>query len=264
MSDITSPNIDTTETVWVPPRGRDLMRWPLASQHMLDRLLMRGLAALARRHVLSVTGVQNIGPELDPFILAANHTSRREAIYLPAVLTLLRRGRLIHFLGDWNFRLYPGINFLYRRSGTITVSRKPAKYRPLDRFKPLYAEPAGALQCARVNLSEGRSIGIFPEGTVNRQPDRLLAGHPGAAFLSLRMNVPVVPVGISLIDEPLPSGRHGIAVSIGAPLRPDRSAGSVTRAEIAVWHATIMKQIAVLSGRDWSPDKRATSDDKAG
>src|SRR5690554_6580046 len=97
---------DSSGAVWVPPRGLDLV----------GRVLMRGMAMLARRHVPAVTGIEHVGPEHDPYILAANHTARREALTLPAVLALLRRGRLVHFLGDWNFRLYPGLNFLYRRS----------------------------------------------------------------------------------------------------------------------------------------------------
>jgi hypothetical protein len=54
---------------------------------------------------------------------------------------------------------------------------------------------------ARVCLALGRSVGIFPEGTVNRDPHRLLAGRRSAALLSLERRVPVVP-------EPKPRRRR--------------------------------------------------------
>jgi 1-acyl-sn-glycerol-3-phosphate acyltransferase len=56
------------------------------------------------------------------------------------------------------------------RSGAITVTRKDARPRILDRLKPFFAGKATPLGEARRLLAEGASLGIFPEGSVNRHP----------------------------------------------------------------------------------------------
>ena len=255
MSATTPSELSKAEAVWVPPGGSELFRWPLPNLRLFDRILIRNLVRAARRFVVSVSGIEHVSPDLGPFILAANHTSKPEAIYLPALLILIRHGHLVRFLGDWNFRLYPGLNLLYRRFGVITVSHKPCPNRALNLLKPLYADPIGPFRRARKVLGEGRPIGIFPEGVVNRAPDHLLGGHPGAALLSLRSGAPVVPVGIIPVADTNGRGRPGIAIRIGAPMDP-RAAGykTSTRAAIGDWHAVIMGRIAELSGKSWSPD----------
>ena len=254
MSETNSSDLNQPEEVWVPPGGLELFRWPLPNLRLFDRILIRNLVRAARRYVVSVSGIEHVSQGHDPFVLAANHATKPEAIYLPALLILLRRGHLVHFMGDWNFRLFPGINLLYRRFGVITVSHKPCPNRALNRLKPLYADPLGPFRRARKVLGEGRPIGIFPEGVVNRA-DHLLSGHPGAALLSLRSGAPVVPVGIIPVPDANDRGRPGIAIRIGEPMDP-RAAGHTTstRAAIVEWHAVIMTRIAELSGRSWSPD----------
>jgi 1-acyl-sn-glycerol-3-phosphate acyltransferase len=111
--------------------------------------------------------------------------------------------------------------------------------------------PPSALERARRQLANGHSVGIFPEGTINRDPDRLLPGHRGAAYLSLATCTPVIPVGIQF---PGAAGRiddHArMEVAIGAPLAPPRGAGRrPTRAELHGWHAVVMSEIGRLSGK---------------
>ena len=56
---------------------------PLPFLWLFDRMLLRGLMLLARRKVRAVTGLDHIlSPE--PFILALNHSTRREALIVPA------------------------------------------------------------------------------------------------------------------------------------------------------------------------------------
>ena len=257
MPGVNVSDVSASETVWVPPRRREIIRWPLAGIKPFDRFLTRAMAMPASRYVVSVSGAEHVSHELDPFVFAANHNNYREALYLPAILMLIRRGHLFHFLADWNVRLYPGINFLFRRFDVITVTSKPCQYKLLNRLMPLCAEPEGALRRARRVLSEGKSIGIFPEGIINPRSDHLLSGHSGAAFLSLSESVPVIPVGITEVDKADRTGRPGVVVRIGAPLDP-KSAGYTTssRAAVAEWHATIMNRIAELSGKSWSPETR--------
>jgi 1-acyl-sn-glycerol-3-phosphate acyltransferase len=226
-----------SELVWEPPALGELVRWALPAQrNTLDAWVVRGLAALARRQVLTVGGLDHVRATHDPFILAINHSTPTQSLLVPALLVLHRGGRLIHFFADWNFRLIPGIGLIYRRAQTITVTRKSAKPAFLNVLKPFYMAPPSALERARRQLANGHSVGIFPEGTINRDPERLLPGHRGAAYLSLATGTPVIPVGIQF---PGAAGRiddHArMEVAIGAPLAPPRGAGCrPTRAELHV------------------------------
>jgi 1-acyl-sn-glycerol-3-phosphate acyltransferase len=243
---------------WRPPAAHELLRWPLPYQKLANRYLLRGLALVARGRVLAVSGLQHVRPGLDPFILALNHNTRTEALLVPALIMLHRGGRLIHFLADWNFRLIPGIGLIYRRAETITVTAKHARPRVLDALRPFYRHPHSVLNRARVCLALGRSVGIFPEGTVNRDPHRLLAGRRSAALLSLERGVPVVPVGIRFprAEPNRPIRDHDLMeVHIGPPLcPPPRAAPRLRRAALHDWHAAVMSEIARLSGKSWTPD----------
>jgi 1-acyl-sn-glycerol-3-phosphate acyltransferase len=163
------------------------MAWGIPHLGLGDRIVLRAAALIASRHVVAIHGMHNVQAAKDPFILAANHSTRRESLLVPALLFLHRGGRLVHFLADWNFRLIPGVGFLYSRAQVVTVARKSAKPRLLNVFKPLYAHPEPALERARIHLAAGRPIGVFPEGQVNRDPSRLLRGRHGTARLSIEM-----------------------------------------------------------------------------
>jgi 1-acyl-sn-glycerol-3-phosphate acyltransferase len=238
-------------SVWAPPPPRELLRWPLPHQGMLGRSVVRALALLGRRQVLTISGLEHIEPARDPFILVLNHSTMIESLIVPALLVLSRDGRLIHFLADWNYRLIPGVGLIYRRGETITVTRKPARPRVLNLLKPLYRHPLSVLDRARLRLAAGQPVGIFPEGKVNRDPHRLLGGHRGAALLSLESGIPVVPAGIRFpTAEPGRPIRDGAAmeVCIGAPLFAPR-AERFARADLHAWHAAIMSELGRLCGK---------------
>lgn len=238
-----------------PPMWREVISWPLPERSFGDRLLLRALSLAACSQVRAIDGLEHIRPGNDPFILVANHSTRREALLVPALLMLHRGGRPIHFLADWNFRLIPGIGMIYRRGGAITVTRKSARPRFLNLFKPLFLNPVPALEQARRHLAEGHALGMFPEGTVNRDPVRLLAGRSGATRLSLETGAAMVPMGIRF-----PEAAHGrpgaMEIHIGPPRRPPESMGTpAPLSAVRDWHATIMTDIARLSGKSWSPRK---------
>jgi len=232
-----------------PPSPHEILRWPLPDQRAVDRWLLRAIALVGRRRLRSIDGLEHVAPARDPFILALNHSSRSEALLVPALLTLYRDGRLIRFMADCNFRLIPGIGFIFRRAETITVSRKLARPRLLNVVKPLYTPATSALARARAQLAAGRPIGVFPEGTVNRDPARLLRGDRGAALLSLQTGVPVVPAGIRFEDRERPAA---MTIVIGAPLPPPGP--RIERpplADVRAWHAKVMTEIGRLSGKQW-------------
>ena len=240
-----------------PPAATTIWREPLPGLGALDRWLVRTTAMLARLRVRAVHGAEHVAPSADPFILVLNHSTRLEALIVPAILVFLRRGRRIHFLADWNFRMIPPIDLLYRRSGAITVMRKSARPHVLNALKPLYAPAVPAMEQARTCLLAGRPLGIFPEGTANRDPAKLLRGRLGAARLSLETGVPVVPAGLRFPDAepdlPVPE-RSVMEIHIGAPLHPVPPDGApVSPAHVKAWHARIMTEISRLSGKAWRP-----------
>jgi 1-acyl-sn-glycerol-3-phosphate acyltransferase len=217
-----------------------------------ERFLLRVVCAIALGQVRCLGGAFQLLPAQDPFILVANHSSRREAIYLPALLMLLRGGRPLHWLADWNFRLLPGVGWLYDRSGAITVARKPARPRFLTPLRGRWRRGRSALAEAQGRLLAGASVALFPEGKVNRDASALLPGLRGAARLSLEARVPVVPVGIrfagatplGIIDSASP-----LDIQVGAALSPPE--GAVTTSAVAGWHAELMRALAPLSGKSW-------------
>ena len=236
------------------PSARAILSWPLPELQTVDRMLVRGIALISRCKIRSLDGFDHIAPEHDPFILAANHSTRQEAILLPALLFLLRHGRRIHFMADWNFRMIPGVDLLYRRAGAITVARKPARPRLLNLMKPLFTDTVSPMAQARQHLRCGRSIGVFPEGSVNRDPLRLLRGRLGAARLSLETGTPIIPVGLRFLTVPrgtaIPEGSP-MSIEVGEPLIPPATAIPPVYSSLWAWHVRVMTAISRLSGKSW-------------
>lgn len=243
-----------------PPTVGSILFCPLPEMQALDRMLVRGMALISRGRMRGLSGLEHIGPEKDPFILVLNHSSYQEALLVPALLFLLRRGRRIHFLADWHFRMIPGVNLLYRRGGVVTVTRKPARLRVLNGLKPLFADALPPIEQARQHLREGRSVGIFPEGTINRDPLRLLKGRTGAARLSLETGIPIVPAGLRFPTSPATGRiREGsiMEMAIGAPLTPPPCpGGAATLAGVRAWHGQIMTAISALSRKSWQFERQ--------
>ena len=165
--DYTQPlALGSNSLTWRTPPLSQIVGCALPSLGLGDRLVLRALALIASRHVVAMHGLQHIRPATDPFILAANHSTRRKSLLVPALLLLHRGGRLVHFLADWNFRLIPGVGFIYARAQVVTVTRKSAKPRFLNALKPLYEHPQPTLERARSHLAAGRAIGTRVMGFI--------------------------------------------------------------------------------------------------
>ena len=170
---------------------------------------------------------------------------------------------MVHFLTDWLVLLYPLIGRIVLLNQPIIVTRKNAKPKWLNGLRRRYESPLSAFDQARRCLSQGRPIGLYPEGTMNRDRDRLLRGQSGVAQLSLSCGVPVVPVGIRF-----PKGLAGtpvgdlepMVIEFGAPLIPPQSAirAEPEVHEIRDWHSRIMLAISSLSGKQWTPENQRT------
>ena len=238
--------------VWHSPGFAAMLRVDLPVLGFSDRILYRTFAALASLQIRTIHGLANVAADRDPFILVSNHTIMRESVLMPTLLMALRGGRTIHFLADWNFRPIPGIGLLLRRGRVITVIQKDSRW-PFNIFRRFYENPVPAMERARAALDAGASIGIFPEGNLNRSPVTLRPGRNGAARLSLETGVPVVPMGIRFpnADPSRPVGEgESMEIHIGAPLVPERNAAPPLSA-VRARHATIMSEIARLSGKAW-------------
>lgn len=235
---------------------RDIWSQPLpASDRLSTRLLMRAMTLYARRHVLSIEGnLHLLQPENDPFIVVFNHNQRLESVLVPALLFFYRGGKPIHFLADWPMLMVPLVASLYRRGQAIIVTHKSARPGFLNIFKGLFREQLPALERARQCLASGRSLGLFPEGTMNRDPAKLMRGRPGAARLALQCGVPVIPVGIRFPLLPPGSPIHDgarMSLHIGDPLPPPELAVEPTPEDIHSFHLRIMARLAQVSGKSW-------------
>ena len=223
----------------------------------MARLACRGLIGGWGGRIHSIVGLANAGLDRDPFIVALNHSQRTEALLIPAVLAALRRGRLVHFMADWNFLLLPIVGTVIRLSKPITVVRKDLKPRWLNFLKPRFASGSQPFEEAAAILRSGRSIGVFPEGTVNRHRTQLLRGLSGAARLSVETGIPILPVGIRFTaggNETWISDREHFSIHFGQPLSPGFPEASPSNARVGAWHAEVMQAIACLSGKNWSPN----------
>ena len=170
----------------------------------MTRLFLRltGLPVLVR-------GLENIPP--GPVVLAPNHTSYLDALVLVSILG----PRNFAFIAKREFLGNPLMRLLLTGFGCVFVER-------FDVQKS--AEHADALvQAAR----DGRSLAIFPEGTLARRPG-LLPFRTGAFQVAAQAGIPVVPVALRGVRSVLRDGtwyarRHPIAVTIGAPVAPEGS-----------------------------------------
>ncbi len=212
------------------------------------RLAISLLNAFNRRHVLSVAGVDRLLSLPDPFIVVANHSSYQEALLLPALLTGFREGRLVRFVADWNFLLIPIVSSFFKMGRIIPVTTKQARPRWLTGLRKIVVRGKHGLPLARSVLEHGESIGIFPEGRVNKNETWLLRGRKGAARLALDTGVPILPIGIRYPHRQ--RRRHFAAlepmrIEIGEAIHAS-SYGGTSLAEL---HQHMMLQIASLCGK---------------
>lgn len=143
-----------------------------------------------------VSGVENI-PQQRPVLLSPNHLSNMDGLI---VFALTKRYNLpLRILAKrelWNIR---PLGWLLDSAGILPISRDKAD---LD-----------TLRTASAALSAGDSMAIFPEGTRIRNEDMLAdeggalgEASGGAAWLAIRNDVPVIPLGISGTEYIRPDG----------------------------------------------------------
>jgi 1-acyl-sn-glycerol-3-phosphate acyltransferase len=201
-----------------------------------------GLRLLARPEVL---GLENV-PESGAAILASNHLSLLDSVYLPLMLN-----RPITFAAKSEY--FTGTRPVERIAGAYL---RATKQLSVDRTGTRAAQEM--LEAALGLLRQGVLFGIYPEGT--RSPDgRLYRGRTGIGWLALHSGAPVIPVAMVGTDKLLPPGhkvpRPGrIQVRIGKPLLFDelRAQPAGARQRRAVTDQVI-EAIKELSGQEFVP-----------
>ena len=140
-----------------------------------------------------VSGLRNV-PATGPVILASNHLSFSDSIFMPLVVP-----RKVTFLAKSEYFTSPGPKGLLKKLTFIALGQVP-----VDRSGGRRSE--AALITGLKVLSDGNCLGIYPEGT--RSPDgRLYKGRTGLVRLALESGAPVVPVAMFDTDKIQPTGK---------------------------------------------------------
>ncbi len=140
-----------------------------------------------------VIGLRNV-PVTGPVILASNHLSFSDSIFMPLVVP-----RKVTFLAKSEYFTSPGPKGLLKKLTFIALGQVP-----VDRSGGRRSE--AALITGLKVLSDGNCLGIYPEGT--RSPDgRLYKGRTGLVRLALESGAPIIPVAMFDTDKIQPTGK---------------------------------------------------------
>ncbi|HSF37089.1 MAG TPA: lysophospholipid acyltransferase family protein [Nocardioides sp.] len=188
-------------------------------------------------------GIDHV-PEEGPAILASNHLSYADWLFMP--LTLNRR---VTFVAKAEYFTTPGIKGWFQKKFFTGAGQVP-----IDRSGANAAE--GAMKSAMKILGEGELFGIYPEGTRSHD-GKLYRGKTGVARLALESGAPVVPCAVVGTDVVAPSGKvYGTwtrpVVRFGKPLDFSRYAGMENdRYILRSITDEIMYEIMRLSGQEY-------------
>ena len=140
-----------------------------------------------------VKGLRHV-PATGPCILASNHLSFSDSIFMPLVVP-----RKVTYLAKSEYFTAPGAKGFIQKLTFIALGQVP-----VDRSGGRRSE--AALLTGLKILAEGDCLGIYPEGT--RSPDgRLYKGRTGIARLAMESGAPVIPVAMFNTHQIQPTGK---------------------------------------------------------
>jgi 1-acyl-sn-glycerol-3-phosphate acyltransferase len=190
-------------------------------------------------------------PEEGPAILASNHLSYSDWLFMPLVIP-----RRVTFVAKAEYFTGRGLKGWLQRSFFSGAGQVP-----IDRSSGSAA--AGAIATGLRVLGKGELFGIYPEGTRSHD-GRLYRGRTGVARMALDARAPVIPVAVVGTDVVAPPGKiYGRYarphVKFGTPLDFSRYQGMQDdRYVLRSITDEIMYEIMTLSGQEYV-DKYATT-----
>ena len=201
---------------------------------------------------IRVEGIENL-PADGPVILASNHLSFSDSIFLPLMVK-----RKVTFVAKAEYFEQRRTAWFFRSMGQIPIKRGGG------------AASLRALESAKEVLDHGAIFGIYPEGT--RSPDgRLYKGRTGVARLALESGAPVLAVAMVGTREAQPIGQikpnffSPITIKFSRPLNFDRYAAKRDE-PLTLRRITdeIMYELRELSGQEYvneyAPKKNADTE----
>ncbi len=166
---------------------------------------------------LKTVGLEKM-PADGPIIIAANHVS----MWDPFMVALALK-RTVHFMSkDEIFKITP-LGWLLNKVYVFPVKRG--------------TPDTAAIKHSLTVLKEGNVLGIFPEGTRNREHEKLKP-HAGMALFAIRSGAPVLPVAVTGTEHGIVCGWiWPLRVIVGEPLyfsgEQYKKAGSATLDEVS-------------------------------
>ena len=162
---------------------------------------------------LKVVGREHVPPS-GAYIVAPTHRSLADVPFSAFITS-----RTIRFLAKEELLSNPVGKWFFGSLHAIPVERGTA-----DR---------SALRALEQALREGAPVALFPEGTRGQGPE-LAPLFDGAAYLAVKVGVPIVPVGVGGTEHILPKGKrlpriHKVAVVVGEPIVPPAHEGRARR-----------------------------------
>ena len=187
-----------------------------------------------------VKGLRHV-PATGPCILASNHLSFSDSIFMPLVVP-----RKVTYLAKSEYFTAPGAKGFIQKLTFIALGQVP-----VDRSGGRRSE--AALLTGLKILAEGDCLGIYPEGT--RSPDgRLYKGRTGIARLAMESGAPVIPVAMFNTHQIQPTGKlipkiKRVRMEFGEPMYFTGDSTDMNLLRDAT--DEIMRKIQSMSGQEY-------------
>jgi len=168
-------------------------------------------------------GVENAESIEGGYLICPNHKSNWDALFAG-----VPQKKQLKFIAKDSLFRFPPMGWFFRKVGAYPIKRGQADI--------------GAVKAAMTILKEGYPLMMFPQGARLKTLEKS-QGKNGAAMLAIKMQVPVLPVGIS--GRYIPFSRP--VVRIGKPIYFDEYYGKrATNEDLACATDRIMEEIINL------------------
>ena len=193
--------------------------------HTVNRLLCRIY------HYVIVREPQHI-PRNGAAIIVCNHISGLDPLMIQSVTP-----RLVIWMMAKEYYEIKGLNWVFRTIMAIPVERS--------------GRDMAAMRSALRSLSQGRILGIFPEGSIETTRD-LKPFQPGVALMAIKAGVDVYPAYIdgTMRNKDMPTAyrvRNYAVLRFGPAVQFDRS--STTRENLEAASVAIQAAVQALKDR---------------